>query len=192
MRMLDEYISWFQENQDLYLELKEHESILYDRFLPLLEVLNHITSEVLEGRMQLSDDLEKIFSIGFEYVALQFETVKLYLDTVFKGDLHELLEYQEVLSALLYAEDLRYEIAEKEANVDSDLFDSLIDKIETILQNKEPIDENFAIMIDDEVKALLKDESFDFYGIIDIFVEVAETLGIYLYEEEDILLGKDI
>jgi len=72
------------------------------------------------------------------------------------------------------------------------LFDSLIDKIETILQNKEPIDENFAIMIDDEVKALLKDESFDFYGIIDIFVEVAETLGIYLYEEEDILLGKDI
>ena len=188
----NEYLTWVLENQDLYLESKEHELSLYDRFMPIYEVLNFIYAGIKNNTLEQSDDLEKIFSVGFEYLHDQFEMTKIYLSTYFKNDFHQFMEYDEVFSTLLYIEDIRYELAEKKVKFDEDLLNQLIDEVESIIQEQKSIPENYVLYVDDTIKNLLGDQSFDFYGIIDIFVDVAETLGLYLFDEEDVTIGKDI
>jgi hypothetical protein len=33
---------------------------------------------------------------------------------------------------------------------------------------------------------------YEYIGVVEIFSEIAETLGIYLYEEEDVTIGFDL
>jgi hypothetical protein len=33
---------------------------------------------------------------------------------------------------------------------------------------------------------------YEYVSIVDIFVEIAESLGIFLYEEEELVIGKEI
>jgi len=190
--LFKEYLSWMKENQDFYMELKEHELSLYDRFMPIYEVLNHIYSGVQNQTLESSDDLEKIFSVGFEYLHDQIETCKIYLNTYFHDNFHLFMEYDEVFSTLLYIEDVRYELAEKDVQVSDQAISDLIDEIEVILQEQKAIPDNFVLYVDDSIKSILGTQTFDFYGIIDIFIDVAETFGLYLFEEEDVVIGKDI
>ena len=39
---------------------------------------------------------------------------------------------------------------------------------------------------------VFKNVDYEYVSIIDIFVEIAETLGIFLYEEEELVIGKEI
>lgn len=192
IEMFKEYLSWVKENENFYLEIKEHNLSLYDRFMPVYEVLTHIYSGIENKTMEKDDDLEKIFSVGFEYIHDQFEMCKIYLTTYFHDDFHLFMDYDEVFSILLYIEDVRYEFAEKKFKVNEKMLNDLIDEVESIVQEQKPIPENFMLYVDDVIKSLIGDQAFDFYGIIDIFIDVAETLGLYLYEEEDITIGKDI
>jgi hypothetical protein len=186
-----EYLAWIAENNDFYMELKEHETMLYDRFLPIYAVLDHIYREVKSDRMQFDADLERIFHVGLEFLHDQFDTCKLYLETRFKGDLHAFLVYAPVVSHILFVEDVRYELKEKGFDEDERL-DRLLDHLEMILEERGEVDENLGIYVDSVVKDVIGDADFELYGIIDIFMDVAETFGLYLFENEDIVLGKDI
>lgn len=190
--LLKEFHSWDQENSAFYHELAHHESVLYDRFRPVYEVLRHIYTEITEKRLEASDDLDKIFSVGMEYIHDQFQTCKLYLDTYFANDFHQFLEYDKIVSALLYLEDVRYELDEKKLKVNEAEIEMLVEELELMLEEKRPVPETFTLYVDDVLQQALKDVSFQFVGIIDIFVDVAEALGLYLDEEDEILIGKEI
>lgn len=192
INLFQEYASWVKEIEDFYLETKEHEMSLYDRFMPIYEVLNHIYLGVSEKTLELTDDLEKIFSVGFEYLHDQIESCRMYLEMYFQNDFHEFMEYDGVMATLFFLEDIRYELTEKDIEVDPEKINQLTDEIETMLHDHQPIPEGFVLYVDDVIKNLLEGQDFEFYGIIDIFCDVAEALGVYLYEEEDLTLGKDI
>jgi len=55
----------------------------------------------------------------------------------------------------------------------------------------ENIPENINLYVDTEVHKLI-DSSLDFHSIIDIFVEIAETLNINLFNETDYIIGKEL
>ena len=57
--------------------------------------------------------------------------------------------------------------------------------------SKEDIPENINLYVDTEVHKLI-DSSLDFHSIIDIFVEIAETLNINLFNETDYIIGKEL
>jgi len=187
-----EYLAWIAENHELYMELKEHDSMLYDRFLPVYAVLDHIYREVKSDRMQFDADLERIFHVGLEFLHEQFDTCKLYLDTRFQGDLHAFLPYAPIVNHILFVEDVRYELGEKGIVKDDAKLGELLDHLEMILDEKAEIDENLGIYVDSVVKDVIGDADFELYGIIDIFMDVAETFGLYLFEDEEIVLGKDL
>lgn len=192
MNIFEEYASWVKEIEDFYLELKEHRLSLYERFMPVYEVLNYIYLNTKTDDLELTDDLSRIFTVGFEYLHDQIAQCQLYLDVNFKGDLHSFIHYDELISLLFYIEDLRYELNENEVSYHEDKLSKMISDMESIIEEHKEIPENYALLIDDQIKEVLQDQHFDFYGIIDIFVDVAETLGIYLYEDEDYTIGKDI
>jgi len=92
----------------------------------------------------------------------------------------------------LYVEDVRYELKEKNIEYDERIADELLDRLENILVTRKMPEEDLGLYVDDRVNALIGDHDREMYGIIDIFNDVAETLGLYLYEDDDIVIGKDI
>jgi hypothetical protein len=69
---------------------------------------------------------------------------------------------------------------------------ALQDELESILDEKKEIPDALGIYVDDKVKALSGEHYDSFYGIIDIFMDVADALGIDIYESEDIVVGRDL
>ncbi len=190
--LLKEFRSWKKENSHFYSELKEHKSVLYDRFVPVYEVLNFLESEITEMRLKPDDDLDKIFSVGYEYLNDQFQTCMMYLETYFKQDLHAFMHYDLVVNALLYLEDVRYELSEQNLNPNNEEIDMLVEELESMLAEKKPVLDTFNLYVDDVLQKTIGEEKFQFVGIIDIFVNVAETLGLYLDDDEEILIGKEL
>ena len=190
--LLKEYISWINENQEFYQELQEHDSVLFDRFMPVYAVLEKLAHDIAGGTMELDEDLSRIFTVGLEFLHDQFQTCKLYLDTKFHSDLHQFLAYDKVVDYILYIEDVRYELEEKHFSYKEDSVEALLDMLEDIIEKKTPVAETLGIYVDETVDKIVGDHKFSFYGIIDIFMDVAETIGLYLFASEDIVLGKDI
>lgn len=190
--LFSEFDSWKSENQAFYEELQEHEAVLYDRFYPVFAVLEHIESQVRDHRLPFDDDLRKIFDVGLAFLHDQFESCIMYLETNFHNDLHAFLEFETVVHYVLYVEDLRYELKEKNIEYDERIIDELLDRLENILLTRKMPAEDLGLYVDDRLKALVGDHNREIYGIIDIFNDVAETLGLFLYEDNDIIIGKDL
>ena len=101
------------------------------------------------------------------------------------------MHYDRVIGYLLYIEDLRYELEEHNQKSNTVAINKLVDYLEKLMINEEEIPDTLNLYVDAEVNKLF-DKSLDFHSIIDIFVEIAETLGIDLYYESEYVIGKDI
>ena len=95
-QLLKDYIAWRQEHNELLAELMEHETTLYDRLYPVITVLDSLSKDFQTGMLDLSDELDKIISVGSEFLNEQVVTIQLYLDKVFQGDLHHFMDYEAV------------------------------------------------------------------------------------------------
>lgn len=122
---LKEFEAWDKENHNFIEELHEHNSVLYDRFLPVYAVLESLKQQTQEGLLDVNDDIDKIVSVGLEFLHDQLDTCKLLIDTKFKGDFHQFLEYDQVVSALLFIDDLKYELEEKKVIYHRDILENL-------------------------------------------------------------------
>jgi hypothetical protein len=189
---LKEYAAWKKENEAFYQQLEDHNAVLYDRFLPVYAVLEHMYTNISNGMMEFDEDMEKIFTIGLEFIHDQFQLCKLYLQNTFSNDFHAFYEYDSVFSMLFYVEDVRYELVEAELGYDEELLEEIVSQLEEIIEEKKPIQDTLGIYVDDVLQKVIGDASFEFYGIIDIFMEVADVFGITLFETEDVILGTDL
>ncbi len=190
--LIKEYNLWLKENQHFILHLKEHESTLFTRLSPIYVVLNYFTEEIQNKRLVLDEDIYKIFQVGFEYLHSQIYTCKLYLENTFKNNFHDFLNYDNIIGYILYLEDLRYEVLESGVDFDESLYNKSVNKLEEIMNKAQKTPENINLLIDSEVHNMVDTDKWDFHSIIDIFVEIAETLEIELYTETDYVIGKDI
>ncbi len=186
-----EYQQWYDENFDFINELHHHESLIYDRLYPVQAVIETLVNRVKNNDITVDADIEKIASVGLEFLFDQLETCKLYLDTTFHGDVHEFLQFDSLINAMLYIDDLKYELEEKKISYNRDRLEALQDELETMMASKQPVDSDFTLYLDDQVKQVYTNESFELYGIVDIFVDIADTLGLDLYDVDEILIGKD-
>lgn len=190
-KLVSEYNSWLKENKNFIVHLQNHDSALFTRILPIYEVLNYLSAEHTDNGLEFNEDIEKIFQIGLEYIHSQIFTCKLYLDKCFKKDFHDFIEYDRVVGYLLYIEDLRYELNEKQLKFNTKLMDQLSAYLEDLMDKKTEIPINLNLYVDSEVHKLI-DRKIEFNSIIDIFVEIAETLGIDLYNETEYIIGEDV
>jgi hypothetical protein len=191
-KLLKDYQSWISDNKYIYEHLATHQSILYNRFQPVYEVLSFLYEESNSNEDSFNEDIEKIFQVGLEYLNMQFVTCKIYLEKNFNNDFHDFLHYDRVIAYLLFIEDLRYELLEKKIKFNQEELDELSDYLESIIIKKQPIQENLSLYVDARISKTIKTENYHFTGIIDIFVEIADTLGIDFFEEQEYILGKDL
>ncbi|HPJ23787.1 MAG TPA: hypothetical protein PK113_02640 [Bacillota bacterium] len=191
-KIIKEYNQWLKDNQHFILHLRDHDSTLYTRISPVYEVLNFLAEETDNNGLDFNEDINKIFQIGLEYLHSQIQTCKLYFENTFKNDFHTFIDYDVIISYILYLEDLRYEMIENKINYKKASFDKLVSYLEDLMTNKKIVPENINLYVDSEVHKIVDTDDWNFQSIIDIFVQIAETLGIELYIENEYIIGKDV
>lgn len=191
-RLLKEYNGWLADHKNFYEHLQSHQSALYLRFQPVYDVMLFLYNEYKDHVNDMSEDIEKIFQIGLEYIHMQFFTAEVYLEKTFNNDFHNFLEYDRVISYLLFLEDLKYELIEKSIDYDQEELEKLNDYLDEIIEERQTIPENLNLFVDSKVFKIINADDYHFTGIIDIFVEIADALGLSFDEENDVIIGEDL
>ncbi|HQN74549.1 MAG TPA: hypothetical protein PK160_00750 [Bacillota bacterium] len=189
-KLLKEYQGWLTDNKNFYEHLKSHESALFVRFQPVYDVLLVLFQEYKDHPDQGNEDIEKIFQVGLEYLNMQFFNCKMYLKKTFDNNFHHFLEYDQVISYSLFLEDLKYELVEKSVSYDEKAMESISDFLDDIIENKKEIPDNLGLYVDGKIHQMIDVDDYHFTGIIDIFVEIADALGISFDDEQDITIER--
>ena len=186
-----DYAAWKLENTELLAQFHDNKNIIYDRLEPVYVVLEHIYDMVCD-QVELDEDYETIFEVGFNYLNSQFEIIKIYFDSLFQKNCDDFINYSEMLLYLIYLLDVRNDLESQ--GIDSDIED--LNELETLIENMIMERRNDLTYVSDKMNTALekvfKAFDFEFVSIIDVFVEIAENLGIFLYEDEDFVIGKEI
>lgn len=186
-----DYAGWKLENQEILEQFSNNGNAIYDRLEPVYAVLNHIYDMVVDG-VELDEDYELIFYSGFEYLSTQFEVIKIYFETLFKKDCDDFIEFSDLLLYLIYIADVKADLESN--NIDSDI-DSLND-LEVTIENMIMERNNDIVYATNLFNTVFEDVfttlNYDYVSIVDIFSEIAETLGIFLYEDDDYIIGNEM
>ncbi len=186
-----DFAAWKLENHDVIETFHKNESAIYERLNPIYSVLNHIYDILVEEK-QLDEDLDTIFITGFNYLNSQFEIIKIYFETLFQSQCDDFNNYSEMVLYLLYIYDIRTDMENN--NINSDIIE--LNELETCIENMIMERGNDFDYIKDKINETLKlvfgKMNYEFVSIVDIFVEIAENLGIFIYEDNELIIGKDI
>jgi hypothetical protein len=188
--ILRDYASWKLENHEFLELLSKNSNEIYDRIEPVYLVLERIY-EIACDESDLDNDLETIFLFGFEYIHSQMTLIKIYYDSLFKGNYSEFAEYSKTLLYLMYIYEIRSDLESHDIDSDIESLNTLETYIEnTIMERK---DDTLYIekMMNEALKEVFSKVDYDYVSIIDIYVEIAENLGIFLFEKE-FVIGNEI
>ncbi|MGD9762066.1 MAG: hypothetical protein AB7U52_06525 [Candidatus Izemoplasmatales bacterium] len=191
-KLFKEYSGWLSDNRDFYEHLKGHDSALYFRLQPVYDVLYHLYEEYKTHMNDATEDIEKIFQVGLEYLNMQFFTCLIYLNKTFEKNFHAFLEYDKVINYSLFVEDLKYELVEKSIKYDNQELEKLSGFLDDIIENKKPIPDNLNLYVDGKIHKIIEADDYHFTGIIDIFVEIGDALGISFDEDLDYIIGDEL
>ena len=189
--ILKDYVNWKFDNIDVLERFKHHESLIYDRLKPVYLVLEHIYDSIVEHG-ESRDEYETIFQVGLNYLHSQFEIIRIYFEKLFKADCVQFEIYTPLVGYLLFINDIRADLE----TVDEEIDFSELNEVETLIENmiaeKGDEFEYAANRLNEATKKLVKNLDFQYVGIVDIFTEIADNLGIDTHDDKPFIIGKDI
>lgn len=185
-----DYASWKIENHKVIETFKTNHSVIYERLEPVYIVLEHIFNLAV-NQEEIDEDLETIFHVGFNYLNSQFEIIKIYFETLFQSKCDEFISYSNLILYLLFIFDIKSDLENN--GIDSNIPE--LNELETLIENMiMERSENFDYINDktnETLKIVYGKMNYEYVSIIDIFVEIAENLDLYIFEDEEIVLGND-
>ena len=186
-----DYAAWKLENQEILEQFQSNNNNIYDRLEPVYAVLNHIYDLVVEG-VELDEDYELIFHSGFDYLGTQFEIVKIYYKTLFQENADDFIEYSDLLLYLIYISDVKNDLDSND--IDSDI--PSLNDLEVTLENMIMERNNDIVYATNLFNTVFEEVfgklNYEYVSIVDVFSEIAESLGIFLYENADYVIGNEI
>lgn len=189
--ILKDYASWKIENHEMITLFKKNNNVIYQRLEPVFMVLDHIYTLACETE-ELDEDLDTIFEVGFNYINAQFNVIKIYFESLFSSNCEDFEEYSEMLLFLIYIFDIRSDL--ENHGIDSDI--EALNNVETYLENMimERRDDYDYVrnMLNEAFKSVFSSIDYEYISLIDIYLEIAENFGIYVYEDDELLLGREI
>jgi thiamine kinase-like enzyme len=186
-----DYASWKIENHKLIEKFKENHNNLYERFEPVFVVIDHIYDSVCT-QDDLDEDLENIFEIGFNYLNSQFNVIKIYYESLFGSNCDDFKEYTEMIYYLLYIFDLRTDIENHGFDSDIDALNHVETSIENMIMERRKDFVVIKSLLNSALEEVFKIIDYEYVSIIDIYVEIAENLGLYIYEEDEVVIGSEL
>lgn len=189
--VLKDYASWKMENYEMLEQFKQNGNPIYDRLEPVYVVLENLY-EMACSNEQLDEDLENIFNIGFQYLYSQLNLTKIYFENLFKSACDDFEEYSEMLLFLLYIFDLRTDLESHDLDSDLEVLNNTETYIENMIMQRGHDYDFVRDMMNETIKQVFETIDYEYVSIVDIYVEIAENLGIYLYEDDELIIGKEI
>lgn len=165
--------------------------MIYERLEPVYLVLEHIYDLACE-QQELDEDLETIFNIGFNYMHSQFSVIKIYFESLFQSNCEDFEDYHEMLLFLMYIFDVRTDLENHAINSDLESLNNAETYIENMIMERRKDFDFVRNMMNEALKDVFDQIDYEYVSIIDIYVEIAENLGIFVFENDEIVLGKDI
>lgn len=174
-----EYASWKLENIEFIQHLKSSDSSLMIRFNHVLAVVDHLYDKLVDS-MSFTEDELNIFQSGFYYLADQIDEIQSVLKDYYQEDLTVLETKSKEINLLLSVIDFQNELMSVDAFEQEDL-DKLIDFENNVLEKLKQnivIPDAMYVELDDLTYEMFKKLDVDFYPINDIFLEIADEMGI--------------
>jgi len=186
-----DYAAWKLENQEILEQFNRNDNAIYDRLEPVYAVLNHIYDMVVNGE-ELDEDFELIFHSGFDYLSMQFEVIKIYFETLFQKNCDDFIEYSDLLLYLIYISDVKTDLDSNDVDSDIDSLNNLEVTIENMIMERNN-DKIYATNLFNKVfEEVFSSIEYEYVSIVDIFSEIAVSLGIFLYEDDEFVIGTEI
>jgi hypothetical protein len=180
-----DYASWKKTNEKLIDFLIKKNSKIIARFRYVLMVVDYLFDKVVYERMKLSIEEEEVFEVGYQYIFDRFNTIQLVAEHVFNNNYDAMEHFAKSINLLFYILDFEDEIDSLEGDHKeehkrfADLEDNVMQMIETRIQ----VPDEYYALVDDISLAVFDGLGVNYYGITDIFYDVAIELG--LIEESD-------
>ena len=165
MNLDHDYNCFIKESQSLLSELREHETMTFDLFVPVLMVLEYIKQNDFEIEDLTQEEVEELFSIGYTYLYDSINVIKNLLNDAFDGDIEELVDFDENIYLLTRVND---------SELDSSISDYLYD----LTSKKELLSEDKIENIEKALEELSDNETL--YATTDRFADILDALGISL------------
>ena len=186
-----DYATWKIENSETLEQFNNNSSVIYERLEPVYEVLNHIYDMVVE-KQEIDEDLETIFQVGFNYLNTQFDIIKIYFETLFQSKCEDFADYSNMILFLLYIYDLRIDLENNDVNSDIEELNDLETNIENMIMEKRDDQEFINSKMNETLEIVFDLMNYEYVSVVDVFVEIAENLGLFIYEDKDLVIGKEI
>jgi hypothetical protein len=189
--ILKDYASWKLENHATLELFKENNNIVYQRLEPVFVVLEHIYELACETEL-IDEDMSTIFEIGFNYIHDQFNVIKIYFENLFQSNCEDFEHYAEMLLFLTYIFDVRTDLENNGVDSDVEELNEIETYIENMIMERREDYEYVRVRLNEALNKVFETIDYEYVSIVDIYVEIAENLGIYIYEDEDLVIGNDL
>ncbi|MCB9498479.1 MAG: hypothetical protein H6687_01135 [Bacillales bacterium] len=168
-----DYIYFLKENSDLLGELKEHITLTYDLFHPIIIVLNYFVEHNMEIEDLSKKDAEDIFSIGYYYLFNNLDTVKNILANNFAMDIEDLVSFDENLYLILRTDETDSITEEK-----NPILAKILDQLYLMTERRQKVSPSLMENIENEIEDAIKETEEPFTS--DYFTDIAEALDLEL------------
>lgn len=178
-RVYHEYANWKIENHELLTYLVEHNSDLILRFKHVIDVTDYLYDKLIDDE-QYTEDEDHIFETGFYYLFDQIEEISSLLNKAYQNNVQDLEKRAKDVNLLLSAIDFQNELLGVE-NFEQKDMDRLVEFEQAVLEKlekKETVPHEMFHHLDHLSYEIFKKLDLEYYPIDDIFLEIADELGI--------------
>ena len=182
-----DYASFKKTNEKIINYLVSKNSKIIARFRYVLMVVDYLFDKVVYERQKLSIEEEECFEVGYQYVFDRFNTICLIAEHVFNNNYDAMEHYAKSINLLLYVIDFEDEIDSLDGDhkKQHEKFADLEDNIMQMIENKVQVPDEYFALVDDISLAVFDGLGIEYYGITDIFYDVAIELGLIEEDDED-------
>ncbi len=188
--ILKDFVNWKLDNDDIIDRFRSIDSKVYRRLEPVISVLNYTYQRAIYHG-PLNEDLETIFQVGMNYLNEQFSVIKDYYVTLFNQNCEALEEFGDLVNYLLFIHDFRSDLEKYKKAIEMDDLDELETCIEDMIAQKdndlEYAEKRFTQIVSETVAIL----DYEYTSVVDIFYEIARSMGIGLSDDTMSILSKD-
>lgn len=181
-----DYASWRKTNNELLTKLINNKSLIIARFKYVIAVVDYLFDQVTSQNHQLDNSESEMFEVGYQYIFDRFMTINMILEKVFANSFDEMEKLAKSINLLLYIIDFEDEIdsLEGEHKNEHKKFADLEDEVMRCIESKQQIPDEMFALVDDISLATFEGLGVEYYGITDIFYDIAVDLELIKDDDE--------
>jgi len=189
-----DYAAWRNSNKDLLSFFIEKKSFIISRFKYVIAVVDYLFDQVVNNKHELDSNEEEMFEVGYQYIFDRFMTVNDILTHVFDNNRNEMEKFSKSINLLFYIEDFIDEVdsIDGEHKVEHKKFADLEDQVMQLIENKTQVPDELFAVVDDLSIVVFDSLGVDYYGITDIFYDIAIDYDLIKEDDDDYIDIEDI